>query len=59
MNHDQFLTTLEPIAISYLKCKSKELMLRLKEIKQVLLYPDNDTPIVESIEKLVNDIPIE
>lgn len=34
-------------------------MLRMKEIKQVLLYPDNDIPIAESIEKIINDIPSE
>ena len=31
----------------------------MKEIKQVLLYPDNDIPIAESIEKIINDIPSE
>ena len=41
----------------HVDAKTNEVKHRLREIKQVLLYPNNQTKVVESIEKVLNDIP--
>lgn len=41
----------------HIEAKTTETKNRLREIKQVLLYPNNQSKIAESIEKILNDIP--
>lgn len=56
---DEFKKALLPLAERTIEAKTLEVKHRLKEIKQVLQYPNGETPIAESIEKIINNIPPE
>lgn len=56
---DEFKKALTPLAEKTIEAKTIEVKHRLKEIKQVLMYPNVDKPIAESIEKIINNIPPE
>ena len=55
----QFLASLKLLASKSIEAKTIETKHRLAELKQVLTYPENKAPIVESIEKILNDLPAE
>mmetsp|Transcript_15075 Transcript_15075/g.23324 ORF Transcript_15075/g.23324 Transcript_15075/m.23324 type:complete len:157 (+) Transcript_15075:1140-1610(+) len=59
MTLEQFKVILPHIGVEFCKTKSRELKYRLKEIRDVLEYPDNrnqGVKISEAIEKIINDL---
>lgn len=60
LSFEQFKNALPLLAFEYSRAKTKEIKARLREIKQVLEYPDNQPfiKIPESIEKAINNIKV-
>lgn len=58
LSFDQFKEALLLLAFEYSRAKTKEIKARLREIKFVLEYPENQPfiKLTESIEKAINDI---
>ena len=56
LEFERFKHALPHLGIEMAAAKTRELKYRLKEIKGVLEYPDNKTPLPEAIECLINGI---
>jgi hypothetical protein len=58
LSFEQFKKALPLLAFEYSRAKTKEIKARLREMKFVLEYPENQPfiKLAESIEKAINDI---